>query len=636
MRAFVLAVAFLSASPLAHAQTWSFRTLAGTDRGGGSADGPAAEARFASPAGAAACADAIFIADAGNHAIRRLSRDGQVTTWAGALGQAGSADGQRLEARFRYPSGIAADAQCNLYVADRGNHVIRKISPSGAVTTIAGRAGTAGNADGDGGQARFNAPQDVAVDTDGTIWVADTGNNRVRRIGGNGRVQTINRQFNMPLGVAVDANGSAYVSDYLNHVVVRLGRDGSPAGNLASGSSLFPADVVFDAAGVAYVANYTDQLLQRVEPDGTLTTIAGTKAKTGSADGAGTAVLFDHPRGLAFDPVTGSVLVVDEFSCVIRSATRDGVVTTIAATPAAGPAHVDGVGSEARFMTAADVDVGANGIAYVADSDTIRRIARDGTTTTIAGTPGEPLQRDGSRDEARIRGASGIVVEPSGTLAIIDGDTVRRVALDGTVTTIAGSPTESGYRDGAGADARFNFLASIAVAPDGTIYVADAFNRAIRRIAGDMVTTLATGSQFTPPIGGMDVDGEGNVYVWNENVPSVFRITPAGEVKAIVTDPSLNIIVNGLALASDGTIYLGGFRYHTIFRVAPGSTMIERFAGDDLAIGNQNGPPSLARFRSPTRLDVAPDGRLFVRDGNRAIRVGTFSEPPRRRPGGRG
>lgn len=627
----VFAVALLAALPLG-AQEWYFRTLAGTATGGGTADGAAATARFSSPSGVAVCADAIYIADAGNHAIRRLSRDGVVTTFAGALAQAGSANGTRETARFRYPSGISADSQCNLVVADRGNHTIRRISAAGLVTTVAGSTGLAGLTDGNGSAARFQRPQDVALDADGTIWVVDTGNNRVRRITPAGSVQTINRTFNLPLGVTLDAAGSAYVADHVNHAVVRITRDGVSA-PVAGGPSLFLSDVAFDGSGNLYITNYSDQLLQR-SSGGTLTTVAGTKSRTGSRDGQGTEAMFDFPRAVAFDPADGSFVIIDEFAGTIRRVTADGLVTTIAGTAAAASAHVDGVGTAARFLQPGDVDVDADGVAYVSDFTTIRRIARDGATTTIAGTPGESLHRDGSRGEARFRGAGGIALEPSGSLVVVDGDTIRRVTLAGEVTTIAGSPTESGYRDEAGASARFNYIVSIAVAPGGTIYAADAFNRAIRKISGNVVTTLAKGDDFAPPIGGMDVGPDGNLYLWNENVPSVFRITPAGVVTKVASDPSLNTHVNGLAVAPDGTIYLGGFRYHTIFRIVPGSSTIERWAGDDFAIGNQNGTRAQVRFRSPSRLDVAPDGRIFIRDGNRAIRVASSQpEPsgPRRR-----
>ena len=626
MRPISVALALLL-SVAAQAQPLKFRTLAGTTTGGGYLDGPARSARFSIPSGSVVCGGMIYIADSGNHTIRRFSADGEVTTWAGAGGEPGSTDGNRTAARFRFPSGVAADAQCNLFVSDRGNHTVRRISASGDVTTVAGQAGSSGAADGTAGAARFNTPQDIAVAPDGTIWIADNGNQSVRFIGSDGRVRTILTPGRAPFGIAVDANGAAFVSDHINHAVLRITREGEVR-TIASSRTLYASDAAVGPDGLVYVTNYNEHLVQRIASDGTVTTVAGMAALSGSRDGREAEARLDHPRGISFDPSSGTMIFVDEFTCVVRRLTTGGEVTTIGGTAAAPSENRDGPAEEARFENATELDVDADGVAWVADLTTIRRVARDGFTTTIAGAAGQSEFRDGNRIEARFRGASGIAVEPSGTLVVIDGNTVRRVTKDGQVTTIAGSPTESGDRDGAGSAARFNFLTSITVAPDGTIYVADAFNQAIKRITGDNVTTLLKSPNFAPPMGGLDVDGDGNVYLWNENVPAIFKITPAGSLSAIAVAEPLNTLMNGLALAPDGTFYIGGFRRQSIYRLAPGSSVIERFAGDDFAIGNQNGTPAEARFRSPARLDVGPDGRLFVRDANRAIRVGSIGDPP--------
>lgn len=593
----------LAAAFAAAGQTLEFRTLAGTTDGGGYADGAALSARFSSPSGIAVCADAIFIADTSNHVIRRLSRDGNVTTWAAA-------------ADFRFPTGLAADAQCNLIVADRDHHTIRRISAAGVVTTIAGASGTPGNTNGAGSAARFNAPQDVALDTDGSIWVADQGNRSIRRIAPDGRVSTVTTfpagntvQPNAPLGLALDASGVLHVADYLRRLVVRVTRAGAVT---VEASNVFAGDVAFGADGALYVADYSDQLLQRVESDGKLTAVAGTRSRSGHRDGSGGTVMFNAPRGIALD-ADGTLLITENNGCVLRRATTGGEVTTIAGSASAG-GPVDGIGTAARFESAIDVDVDANGIAYVADSSAIRRIAADGTTSTIATGFG---------------GASGVAVEPSGTLVVIDGNTVRRVTLDGEVTTIAGTAGTSGFRDDVGSAARFNLISGIAVAPDGTIYVTDTINHAVRKIAGNVVTTLARDT-FSLPMG-IDVDRDGNVYVWDENKPEASRITPDGQVTVVAHDDRLNTLVQGIAVAADGTIYLGGLRTHALYRIQPGSSAIERFAGSETSIGNQNGTRDQARFYSPTRLDVAPDGRLFVRDSNRAIRVASEPVAKRRR-----
>jgi sugar lactone lactonase YvrE len=163
-------------------------TFAGSPQAGyvaGYADGPAAEARFQSPRSVAVDEEGnVYVADTGNHCIRVISPGGQVTTLAGAK-EPGYVDGPAAEARFNFPSDVVIDAEGNLYVADTANHRIRKITPEGAasltVTTLAG-SGEPGNADGPAGEAQFRAPEGVAVDADGNVIVADTGNHRIRKI----------------------------------------------------------------------------------------------------------------------------------------------------------------------------------------------------------------------------------------------------------------------------------------------------------------------------------------------------------------------------------------------------------------------------------------------------------------------
>jgi sugar lactone lactonase YvrE len=159
-------------------------TLAGPLEAGyaaGYADGPAAEARFQGPRSVAVDgAGNLYVADTGNHCIRVISPAGQVTTLAGAP-EPGYVDGQGAQARFSFPAGVAVDAEGNLYVADTANHRIRMITPDGAVTTLAG-SGEPGYADGPAGEAQFRAPEGVAVDADGNLIVADTGNHRIRKI----------------------------------------------------------------------------------------------------------------------------------------------------------------------------------------------------------------------------------------------------------------------------------------------------------------------------------------------------------------------------------------------------------------------------------------------------------------------
>jgi sugar lactone lactonase YvrE len=211
---------------------------------------------------------------------------------------------------------------------------------------------------------------------------------------------------------------------------------------------------------------------------------------------------------------------------------------------------------------------------------------------------------------------------------VTDGDTIRRVTPDGTVTTIAGVEGANGFVNGDGDVARFgSYLAGIAAGPSGVIYVSDTTNHAIRRIEGRTVSTFIAPPFFEVPMG-IDTDAAGNVYMWDENVPSIYRITPEGVLTTVAHSDALLYAAQGVAVSPDGALYVASLRYHSIFRVLPGSQAIEHFAGSETSMGNVNGSREETRFRSPGRLDVAPDGRIFVRDANAAIRVASPGVPP--------
>lgn len=264
------------------------RTFAGTATATGTTDANGTSARFNYPRGIAVKADGtVFVADTDSHTVRLITPTGDVSTLAGSPGVSGSADGTGTAARFNMPSGIAVDAAGNVFVADTNNHTIRKVTPGGVVSTVAGLAGENGSADGTS-SARFDTPRSVAVDAAGNLYVADFVNNTIRKITPAGVVSTLAGQhgavgtadgvgaaarFRQPSGIAVDAAGFLYVADTYNYTVRRV----SPAGavvtiaglgrNLGSAEGIgvgarfdAPMAIAVDAAGVtAYVADSDDQ-----------------------------------------------------------------------------------------------------------------------------------------------------------------------------------------------------------------------------------------------------------------------------------------------------------------------------------------------------------------------------------------
>jgi outer membrane protein assembly factor BamB len=306
-------------------------TLAGLAGHSGTNDGLGSAARFAAPTGVAMDAQGnIYVADHDSHTIRKIDPAGAVTTLAGAPRTPGSDNGPRNVARFAYPSGVAVDSAGMVYVTDTGNHTIRKVTPAGDVTTLAGTAGADGSSDGTQGDASFRSPTGICIDGAGYLYVSDTDNSTIRKISPSGVVTTLagwaqnpgdtdalgtSAQFNAPNGIAVDTAGTVYVADTANGKVRKVG----PAklvstltvlvdGNRVNASFRNAWGVAVDAAGTVYVSDSLDHTIQTVTAAGIWSTAAGIEGKPGSSDGTANTALFSSPRGMTVG--TDGTLVV--------------------------------------------------------------------------------------------------------------------------------------------------------------------------------------------------------------------------------------------------------------------------------------------------------------------------------------
>lgn len=265
-------------------------TFAGVSGQSGAVDGLGQAARFNELFGIAIDATGnLFVADGFNHSIRKIDASGNVTTFAGSNGNGGSADGLGTAAQFLFPTGLVFDTSGNLYVADQGNHTIRKIDPSGNVSTFAGAVGMGGLLDAQGSTARFKSPSNLTIDDTGNLYLADLSNHAIRKIDPTGNVTTI------------AGNGSF----------------GSIDGQGAAASFSFPTDVAIDQDDNLYVSDLSNYTIRKIDPMGNVTTLVGKATENGTADGPDDRARFYLPWGLTMSG-SGSIIVADYLNGAIR------------------------------------------------------------------------------------------------------------------------------------------------------------------------------------------------------------------------------------------------------------------------------------------------------------------------------
>jgi sugar lactone lactonase YvrE len=511
--------------------------------------------------------------------IRRIEANGAITVVTGASDAVGHVDGVGSAARFRFIASLAADGAGNLFAADRESQVVRKITPAGVVTTLAGQADVRGGNDGTGSAAQFNSPEGLAVDANGNVFVSDRLNNAIRKVTPAGVVTTLAgskelvmgapnlhvdgagsaARFEVPSGVAVDSSGTLFVADggaggsirkvSPSGAVTTLALSYAPGGAAISTWQISsPIGVAIDAADNLYVSD--SWMVRRITPAGVVSTLAGVLAG-GGPEGAGDTVSLGVPSGVAVDR-DGNVYVADG-SVSIRRITPGGYVTVLAGEPGGGGSHgsADGVGRGARFNFPRGVAVDAVGRVYVADRGnyTIRRITPTGVVTTVAGVAGARGATDGVGAAARFLSPVGVAIDTDGNLLVADGTIIRRMTPEGAVTTIAGLAEMRGSADGTGSAVRFGEANAIAVDSRGRLFVTDSGFKTIRqgvrlanpaRLTNVSVLALLDGADDLVTVGAI-IGGAGTRGTQALLLRAVGPSLAAFGVRPVVEDPRLEL-----------------------------------------------------------------------------------------------
>jgi|GEM_PF-1306116 len=521
-------------------------------------------ARFRDPQGIVSDNDGnLYVADSNNHVIRKITSDGTVSTFAGNGGNSGWTDGTGSAARFFYPSRIVKDSSGNLYVADGYNCRIRKITPSGEVTTLAGS--TSGHVDGLGSDAQFGSLTDLAIDGSGNVYVTDY--DTIRKITPDGTVTTLagdtmdsgstdgigsNARFYHPRGIAVDASGNLYVADLGNHTIRKItpagdvstlagkaGFFGSTDGSGASARLDGPSCIVFGKSGNLYITEDSGSRIRIMTPDGTVSTYLSDNGLNISCMTINDSGVFFYTPGGNDDSIytitpdgqsirisgdgssgyidgrpeiygltslggctmdnAGNFLVLN--SGFLMKITPEGAMTSLAKVGGASTHSLD-------YDPYIAVDKGGN--VYVVDQDetVVKKVTPDGSVTVFVGVAGTSGTSDGTGSTARFTEPSGVAVDGAGNVYVSDcgARTIRKITPDGTVSTLAGNPGNSGNNDGAGTGARFNCPCGLAVDGNGNVYVMDVGNDNIRKISPEGVVSTI-----------FPLSGQSSPYSWTPN-----------------------------------------------------------------------------------------------------------------------
>jgi uncharacterized protein (TIGR03437 family) len=616
--------------------------IAGTGRYGVSGDGgPAINAQMAFPDGVAVDSGGnVYVADRAAHVIREISSGGTISTFGGTGKNGFSGDGgPAVNAQFNGPTGLALDAAGNLYVADTDNSCIRMISPDGTVVTVAGTNGRTFS--GDGGPASaadLNQPQGVAADAAGNLYIADTFNNRIRMVAKDGTISTFagngfpggsgdagpatSATLFLPTDVAVDGAGSVYIAD-LGAVRVRKVTKGiitTVAGNntaeqlpidgvLAVSVRINgPTGVAADSGGAFYFAagsigsgsglTIGDYKIWKVTTDGMLSTVAGDGNNSFSGDGGPAALArIETPAGMAMDS-QGNLYIADPANNRVRKIAADGTMSTAAGFGVAGFAGELGPAPAALLNSPMGVAVDSEDHLYIADTgnNRIREVLSNGNIGTFAGNGNAGLFGDGGNPlDAAIHAPRAIAFDAHGNLYIADtlDHRVRKIdAHTNTIDTVVGSGQGFGGDGGAAVSARLNLPTALTVDSADNLYIADQGNNRIRKVSADgtIQTVAGTDTAFT---------GDGG---------------PA--VSALVSSP------RGVAVDRSGNLYISEPGENRIRKVTPDGGIATIAGNGNCCYSNDGGPATNATLNQPWGLALDSTGDVLVADsGNSAIRL---------------
>jgi sugar lactone lactonase YvrE len=609
--------------------------------------------------------------------IRKVGTNGMATIIAGNGSASYSGDGgAATNAALWSPASVAIDAIGNLFVADSGNSCIRKISTNGIITTVAGN-GQAGYS-GDGGaatNAKMFWPAGLAVDTNGVIFIADTYNHRIRRVPTNGMISSVagtgtagytsdggsavGSQLNYPNGVAVDASGNIFIADTSNNRIRKVNTAGTistvvntagtagysgDGGTAASAKINSPCGITVDSAGNLLVVDAANNRIRKVGAGNIITTIAGNGTNGNSGDGgAATNANLSYPQNVAVDKI-GNLLVTDFANNEIRKVQTNGIIATVS-----GRSPIEGdAATNAMLNYSENICFDSSGNLFIADSynNRIRKVNTNGFITTVAGNGLTGYSGDGgAATNASLYRPAGVASDNSGNLLIADSRNlrVRRMDTNGVINTVAGNGLFGNTGDGGSAtNAKIGLVYSITVDNTGNVFLVDnSFNRIRKVDTNGIITTVASASMTGPYA--LALDANGNIFVANSALNDVIKVFTNGSIQVFAgqagfgtggfsgdggfaTNAQLRA-PQGLAFDKNGSLIILDTSSHRIRKVDT-NNIVTTIAGTGTS-GNigDGGPAKFATLSLPRGVVFGPNAEMYVSDSiNNRIRKFAFFE----------
>jgi trimeric autotransporter adhesin len=506
--------------------------------------------------------------------VYRVDAGGKINLVAGNGIMGYSGDGRAaVSAQLNAPQGIALEGAGNLYIADTNNNRIRKVTPAGIISTVAGNGSAAYTGDGGAAtEASLNNPMGIAVDSSGNLYIADRGNNRIRKVTSDGIIQTV-------------AGNASY------------GWSGD--GGLATESSLYdPRGVALDAAGNFYIADFYNSRIRKVTAAGIISTVAG-NGLTGYTGDGGQAISaqIGNPWSVALD-AAGNLYLSDNTNSQVRAIASDGVISTVTGTGTGGFSGDAGPATVAKLGKPRGIAIDSSRNLFIADTNNnrVRRVTVDGVINTVGGNGTLGFGGDGGQATAAATSyPRGMAFDSAGNLYIAEqaNNRIRKVTPDGMVSTVAGYGT-AGYSGdgGAATQAQLNNPDNVVVDSSGNLYIADGLNWRIRKVTPNGMITTVVGT------GTMGNSGDGGAAI-------------AAQIGW----------VEGMAFDSAGNFYFSNYRYHRVRKVNT-SGIISTVAGNGTkGYSGDGGSATAAMLSLPSGLAVDSDGSIYIGDaGNLVIR----------------